>query len=73
MRARSTLGPGLRIDFQPSFDGVDGEILLWIPDVVAGAIAAARGDGRSEFLAPIARQVIDLTVDLGGQSAKPRS
>jgi hypothetical protein len=74
LAVRGVLSPSLRVGFQRSFDGVDGELLLWIPDVVAGAVAAACGDGRREYLEPIAHQVVEVEVDLGAEkSAKPRS
>jgi hypothetical protein len=73
LAVRGVLSSKLRIGFQRSFDGADGELLLWIPDIVAGTVTAARGDGRRECLKLIAHQVVDVDVDLGGKGAKPRS
>lgn len=60
------------VDFAHSFNGVDGEILLWIPDIVAGAVAAARGDGDGQLLTPMVDSVVEIMIDLHS-CAKPRS
>ena len=43
---------GWRIDFgKPS--GPDREPLLWLPDIVAGAVGSARADGDLQLLVPL--------------------
>jgi hypothetical protein len=64
LRARGVLGRGLRIDFCRFFNGVDGEILLWIPDIVAGAFSAAHGDGVQRFAAPLRDVVAEVQIQL---------
>lgn len=64
LRARGIIGKRLRVDFLHSFDGNDGEILLWLPDIVAGAVAAARGDGDVELRATLAGSLRELVIDL---------
>ncbi|WP_253756539.1 hypothetical protein [Hamadaea flava] len=65
LRGSGVLRPTLVIDFAHSYNGIDGEILLWIPDIVAGAAAAAHGDGDRSFLDPMGHLVLEIPLELG--------
>jgi hypothetical protein len=52
------------MDFAHPFDGRDGEVLLWLPDIVAGAVSAARGDGDAQYLLAIEHLLSEHPVDL---------
>lgn len=49
-RAYGTLSPAIRADFARPFNGRDGEVLLWLADIVAGAVSAAHGDGDNTYV-----------------------
>lgn len=60
LRARRILRPTMRVDFAlPST-----EPLVWLPDVVAGAVSAARGDGDDRYLSPLLPVLTEYAVDL---------
>jgi len=40
------------------------EPLLWLPDIVAGAVSSARGDGDDRYRAPLAPLLTEHTIDL---------
>lgn len=51
-RAQRILPGSLRVDFARPF-GPQGEPLLWLPDIVAGAVSAARWERDPESLTPL--------------------
>jgi hypothetical protein len=53
----------LRVEFGRYFNGVDGEVLLWVPDIVAGAVGAARGDGDFQFVEPIRDLLVEIDIE----------
>lgn len=60
LRARKVIIAALRVDFvYPS-----EEPLAWLPDIVAGAVSAARGDGENRYLAPLIGLLSSHTIDL---------
>lgn len=65
LRARGTIGQRLRVEFAHPFDGRGGELLLWLPDIVAGAVRVARGDGDGQYLAPLESLVTEYRLTLG--------
>jgi hypothetical protein len=64
LRSRGVLRSGLRIDFCQFFNGINGEILLWIPDIVAGAVSAAHGDGVHRFVVPLREVLVEVQIEL---------
>jgi hypothetical protein len=64
LRVRGTIGDSIRVDFAHPFNGRDGEVLLWLPDIVAGAVSAARGDGDGQYLLAIEHLVSEHPVTL---------
>lgn len=59
-RAQKALSPQLRIDFvYPS-----AEPLVWLPDIVAGAVSVARGDGDDQYVGPLASLLTEYTIEL---------
>lgn len=63
MSVRGMLSSDMRVEFGRYFNGVDGEALLWIPDIVAGAIGAARCDGDARFVEPIKDAVLEIDIE----------
>jgi hypothetical protein len=60
LRARRVLKSAIRVDFAlPSV-----EPLVWLPDVVAGAVSAARGDGDERFVSPLRPVLTEFEVEL---------
>lgn len=51
MRTRGYIRPTLRVDFAYPL----AEPLVWIADIVVGAVTAARGDGDLQYLARLER------------------
>jgi hypothetical protein len=64
LRVRSVIGPAVRVDFAHPFDGRDGELLLWLPDITAGAVSAARGDGDEQYLGPLEGRLEEFPLQL---------
>lgn len=62
-RSRGELPATLRVDFGRAY-GPNGEPLLWLPDIMAGAVSAARGDKNPQFLAPLRRVVTEHVIEL---------
>ena len=63
LRVQGVLGPDLRVEHvRPT--GMLGEPLLWLADIVAGAVSAARGDGELQYLAPLEPLLIEHIVSL---------
>lgn len=60
MRARREIRPGLRVGFTYPSE----EPLVWLPDVTAGAVSAARGDGDDQYLARLASLLVEHTIEL---------
>ncbi|HEY2673772.1 MAG TPA: hypothetical protein VGJ07_25840 [Rugosimonospora sp.] len=60
LRARRVLRSTMRVDFAlPSV-----EPLVWLPDVVAGAVSSARGDGDEQFVRPLRSILTECEVTL---------
>ena len=38
--------------------------LVWLPDIVAGAVSAARGDGDQQYLTPLEAMLTEYTIYL---------
>jgi hypothetical protein len=51
-RATRQVPPSHRVEFARPY-GPTGEPMLWLPDIVAGAVTAARGDGDLQYLLPL--------------------
>jgi hypothetical protein len=49
MRTRGYISSALRVDFTYPLS----EPLVWLADIVAGAVSSARGDGELQYLAPL--------------------
>ncbi len=49
LRVRREITPTLRVSFARS----SAEPLVWLPDIVAGAVSVARGDGDEQYLIPL--------------------
>jgi len=62
-RAQHVIGGDLRVDFAQPY-GPAGEVLLWLPDIVAGAVSAARGDGDERYLTALEPILTEITIDL---------
>ncbi len=62
-RARGELPAALRIDFGRPY-GPHGEPLLWLPDIVAGAVSAARGDKHPQYLTALRHVVTEHVIEL---------
>lgn len=60
LRARREVSKTLRVNFAR---GVE-EPLVWLPDIVAGAVGAARGDGDQQYLTPLEPMLTVYTIDL---------
>jgi hypothetical protein len=63
MSVKGMLRPEMRVEFGRYFNGVDGEVLLWVPDIVAGAVGAARGDGDFQFVEPIRDLLVEIDIE----------
>lgn len=59
MRTTHVLPASIRVDHARPFD----EPLLWLPDSVAGAVAAAH-DGKPHYRAPLAHMLEEITIEL---------
>lgn len=64
LRGQKVIGDTINVRFAHPFNGRDGEVLLWLPDIVAGAVATARGDADFQFLAPLEALVDEITIEL---------
>lgn len=64
LRMQGLIPQRLRVEFAKPFNGQDGEVLLWLPDVVAGAAGIAQGDNNDEFLMPLESSITQLLIDL---------
>ena len=60
LRIRGEIPDGLRVDFAYA----SAEPLVWVPDIVAGAVSAARGDGDVQYLAPLESLLTEYTINL---------
>jgi chloramphenicol 3-O-phosphotransferase len=60
MRARREIRPDLRVGFTYPSE----EPLVWLPDVTAGAVSAARGDGDDQYLVPLSSLLTEHTIEL---------
>jgi hypothetical protein len=61
LRIRQMLAADLQVDFAYSQE----EPLAWLPDIVAGAVSAAIGDGDHQYLMPLAAVMFDMiTIEL---------
>lgn len=63
MRLKGALRGQIRVEFGRYYNGVDGELLLWIPDIVAGAVGAARGEGDFQFVEPIEDLLVEIDIE----------
>ena len=60
LRGERAIGKGLRVDIGlPSF-----EPMLWVPDAIAGAVAAARKGGETEHRATLGTMVQEIEIPL---------
>lgn len=71
-RAQRIIPGALRVDFARPY-GPQGEPLLWLPDIVAGAVGAARGDGDPQFLTPLEPVLTEFTITLDCGPIKRRA
>ena len=60
LRARREVRKTLRMNFARGTD----EPLVWLPDIVAGAVSAARGDGDQQYLTPLEAMLTEYTIYL---------
>lgn len=60
LRVRGELADELRVDFGYPRT----EPLLWLPDIVAGAVGIARGDGDEQYLTPLAPLLTEHVIKL---------
>jgi hypothetical protein len=59
-RAQQVIGSELRVDHVSARE----EPLIWMADIVAGAVTTARGDGDNRFLKPLEAQLHEVTITL---------
>lgn len=59
-RAQRVLGSQLRVDHVQAAT----EPLVWMADIVAGAVNSARGDGNEQYLKPLEAMLHEVTITL---------
>jgi hypothetical protein len=64
LRGYGTISDRLRVEFAKPFNGRDGEVLLWLPDVVAGAAGMAHGENNDEYLIPLEKLITKRFIEL---------
>ena len=60
LRSRRQIRDELRLDFARSVT----EPLVWLPDIVAGAVSAARGDGDHQYVTMLERVLTEYAIEL---------
>jgi hypothetical protein len=63
LRMRGEIPDTLRVVFAQSY-GPQGEPLLWLPDIVAGAVSAVHADGDNRYAAILRPRLAELVIDL---------
>jgi hypothetical protein len=62
-RAQHVVRGDLLVDFAQPF-GPAGDQLLWLADIVAGAVSTARGDGDNQYLMTLDPLITEITIKL---------
>jgi hypothetical protein len=60
LRARGQIRDGVRLNFVRSAT----EPLVWLSDIVAGAVSAARGDGDDQYVTMLEKLLTEHTIEL---------
>jgi hypothetical protein len=60
LRSRRWIEKELRVEFVSAA----AEPLVWLPDIVAGAVSAARGEGDEQYLRPLESLLTERTIQL---------